>query len=321
MVHMKWGGKVVGMKNVLVTGAGGFIGLALSQYLAHNGHSVIALVRGERVPQTLIDHPHITVVSVDIRDEHELKRVGETHRPEWVFHLAASNIQSGVTADPTTLVDTNVLGTRAVLEMAKHSGSKACVTMGSFLEYGQRETPLSEDMVCAPPELYSVSKLAGTLLAQSYAKEGILPHVISFRLFTPYGPGIQEGRLVREIITRALAGEPLLLTRPTVTRDFVFIDDIVRVLVEAAEQSERHTGHIYNLGSGEKTTLESLARTVLNLTESSSEITWGGFGNVSYDTDLWQADMKKTYEAFAWRPETPLVEGLEKTISWVTSVS
>lgn len=321
MVHRKSGGKVVSMKNVLVTGAGGFIGLALSRYLADKGHSVVALVREGRVPTELTDHPQITVVPVDIRDEEEMKRVGEAHRPEWVFHLAASNIQSGITADPRTLIDTNILGTRAVLEMAKHSGSQACVTMGSFLEYGQRETALREDMVCAPPELYSVSKLAGTLLAQSYAREGTLPHIVSFRLFTPYGPGIQEGRLVREIITRALRGESLLLTRPTVTRDFIFIDDILRVLEESAEQSERHTGQIYNLGSGEKTTLESLANTVLSLTGSLSKIEWGGFGNVSYDTDLWQADMKKTCSAFSWRPETSLTEGVEKTISWVKSLS
>lgn len=307
------------MKKVLVTGAGGFIGLALSIRLAEEGHNVIAIVRSNTVPQALSSNFRIQVIKADVGDEEEMKRIGEMHKPEWVFHLAASNIQSGVTADPKTLINTNILGTRAVLEMVKSAGATACITMGSFLEYGKRDMAQSEDMVCAPPELYSISKLAGTLLAQSYAQNNVLPHIVSFRLFTPYGPGIQEGRLVREIISRALRNEPLMLTRPTVTRDFIYIDDIVDILIEAAEHSDAHNGQIYNLGSGDKTTLESLANIVLQETTSSSEVVWGGFGNVSYDTDLWQASMEKTHKAFSWRPATSLTEGIRRTISWVKS--
>lgn len=309
------------MKKVLVTGAGGFIGLALSVALAKAGHQVIAVVHSTHPPEALRNTEGIQILQADVSNAEEMRKIGELHKPKWIFHLAASNIQSGITADPKTLVHTNILGSRAVLEMAKHSESQVCVTMGSFLEYGQRETALREDMVCAPPELYSVTKLAGTLLAQSYVQEGVTPHVISFRLFTPYGPGMQEGRLVREVITRALKNEPVKLTRPTVTRDFIYIDDIVAVVIEAAEQSDKHNGQIYNLGSGEKTTLESLAKTVVTETRSSSEIVWGGFGNVSYDSDLWQADMAKAFEAFTWRPKTSLEEGVRRTIAWVKSSS
>lgn len=298
------------MARALITGAGGFIGSALARTLVQKGHEVMGVVR------TPLNTQGFRTVQADVSDMSAMLRIGADWKPEWVFHLAASNIQSGVTADAETLIRTNVQGTEAVLSMAEAAGVTAFVHVGSFLEYGPKGIPLREDMLCEPPEIYSITKLAGTLLAQTAAVTRNVPSV-AFRLFTPYGPGIQKGRLVRQVLTNALKHEPLILTRPTVSRDFIYIDDIVDILILAAETANAHAGQIYNLGSGQKTTLQELADIVLAQTESKSEVSWGAFNQVSYDADVWQADMAKTCTAFSWRPSTSLGEGIAKTKKWL----
>ncbi|HYE23348.1 MAG TPA: NAD-dependent epimerase/dehydratase family protein [Candidatus Paceibacterota bacterium] len=300
------------MARALVTGAGGFIGKALTQALLRAGHEVLGTVRPGAPAQAF------QTAEVDVSDATALLEVGEKWKPEWVFHLAASNIQSGVTADTESLIRTNIQGTDAALSMAEAVNVTSFVHIGSFLEYGPKGVPLKEDMLCEPPEIYSVTKLAGTLLVQTAAKTRAL-HTVAFRLFTPYGPGIQQGRLVREMLTSALRNEPLTLTRPTVSRDFVYIDDICNLLIEAAKNAEAHTGQIYNLGSGRKTTLEELTDIVRTETGSQTPVSWGGFKQVAYDADTWQADMEKTFSAFAWRPTTDLARGIHQTAEWLRS--
>ncbi|KND50753.1 MAG: UDP-glucose 4-epimerase [Parcubacteria bacterium C7867-001] len=294
----------------LVTGGRGFVGGNLIAALHARDVEVEELVRVGSVPSTGKVRSH----EIDITDAEAVTRLFEELRPTHVFHLAASNIRSGVTAAPEEVVRTNVLGTHAVVEAAAKIGAQ-CVTVGTFLEYGAQPNALTEDLRCEPPEIYSVSKLAGTLLASASGRRGA--STVALRLFTPYGPGIQEKRLVREVLTKARAGLSLELTSPTVTRDFIYIDDVVALLIEAAERAGEYKGEIFNVGSGEKTSLETLANAALEITGSTSEVVWGGFGSVSYDSDRWQADMTKTFGAFSWRPKVSLKEGLERTLAWL----
>lgn len=302
------------MEKAIVTGAGGFVGSVLARTLVDQGTEVHALIRpgGDR---SRLKGSSCVIHEVDITDTDAMKAVFSKTGTASVFHLAASNIVSGIAASPERLLQTNVLGTEAALAAAKEVSAPAFVSTGSFLEYGAKEGVISEDMRCDPPEIYSISKLAGTLLVQDAAVSGL--STVAFRLFTPYGPGIQKGRLVYEMIVKALRNEPITLTRPTVTRDFVFIHDVVSILIEAAEHASEHKGQIYNMGSGQKTSLKELGELVLSLTASRSELAWGSAAPVAYDTDSWQADMAKVFSAFKWRPANTLAEGIQKTIPWI----
>lgn len=303
-------------KTILVTGAAGFIGSNLISRLVAAEHPVCILVKPStnlaRIQRLL---PKVTCCRADMLDFEGLKRELEEIKPQGVFHLAASNIQSGVTAEDSEVVETNILGTRNLLQALNGVDYDFFINLGSFLEYGPKSCPIKESDLCAPTELYSITKLAATLYGQTIARCENKP-IIIFRLFTPYGPGIQSGRLIYEVITRALRNEEISLTRPNIARDFIFVGDLVELLLEAKDKAKEHKGEIFNAGSGEAITLESVVNEVLKITGSKSKIKWGAFKSVAYDNEFWQADLSKTCANFVWRPTHTLSAGLAETVDW-----
>lgn len=300
------------MERAFITGAAGFVGSHLTRHLLSNGFEVHVAVQAEAqmtrlesVRDSLHIHP------LDITDAEAVRRVVQTVKPDHIFHLAASLVASGVVSSSQDVVDVNILGTKNLLEAARDIPLKSCIVTGSFLEYGPKNRPLSEDDRCEPIEIYGVSKLGATLLSQGMATIHALPTVV-FRLFTPYGPEMQKGRLVRELIARALTGEPLLLTKKDIARDFIYVDDVCRLLIEASQRAGELRGEVFNVGSGEATTLEALVELIQKKTSSKSAAQWGALPTVPYDAELCQADMQKTFSRFSWRPQIALSEGLER---------
>lgn len=305
-------------KKIVITGAGGFLGSHLVRRCIQEGYRVIIFVKPStdltRIKDIL---PQLTSYDVDITDVDRVKTVMQEVRPNGVVHLAASNIKSGVTASDEEVVRVNILGIRNLVTSLAEIDYQFFINTGSFLEYGMKKTALKEEDRCEPTELYSVTKLASTLYGQSVARATGKP-IISFRLFTPYGPEIQPGRLIHELVARATRNEEIKLTSPSITRDFVFIDDIIDLYMEGIERAKECKGEIFNLGSGEATALETVVGEVVSITNSKSKVSWGALKNVQYDSDLWQADMAKTFSHFTWRPKHTLKEGLTKTITWFT---
>jgi nucleoside-diphosphate-sugar epimerase len=121
---------------------------------------------------------------------------------------------------------------------------------------------------------------------------------------------------MHETIARALRNEPLSLTSPRVTRDFIFIDDVVALFEEAMEKASASRGEIFNCGTGIATSLQEVASLVLAATNSRSDVRWGAHMNVSYDSDRWVADMTKTFAHFRWRPTHTMQDGIAKTVEW-----
>ncbi len=305
-------------KKIVITGAGGFLGSHLVKRCLRDGYQVIIFIKPStdlaRIKEVL---PQLTSYEVDITDADRVREVMHEVKPDGVVHLAASNIKSGVTASDEEVVRVNILGIRNLLTGLADIDYQFFINTGSFLEYGMKKKPLVEEDRCDPTELYSVTKLASTLYSQSVARATGKP-IISFRLFTPYGPEIQPGRLIYELVSHALRNEEIKLTAPSITRDFIFIDDIIDLYMEGIERAKDLKGEIFNLGSGQASTLETAVGEVVSITNSKSKVMWGALQNVQYDSELWQADMKKTFTHFNWRPRHTLKEGLTKTITWFT---
>lgn len=303
-------------KTILVTGAAGFIGSNLVTRLLSEGYQVTILIKSTtnigRLQKLL---PKVKCCYVDLLDFDNLKREMEIIKPLGVFHLAASNIQSGMTAPDEDVVKVNILGIRNLLKALDLVDYNFFINLGSFLEYGPKSEPVNEACPCTPTELYSITKLASTLYGQTVAHNNNKP-VVTFRLFTPYGPEIQPGRLVYELITRALRGGDINLTQPNYARDFLFVDDLIDLLLEAKDRARDCQGEVFNAGSGQSVALKAVAEEVLKITESRSKINWGSFRQVAYDSQIWQADMNKTFATFKWRPKYSLSSGLSKTINW-----
>ncbi len=290
------------MKKILITGGAGFIGAHLVRACREGGFEVHAPSRTE----------------LNLADAQSIDEYVEKVKPSIVFHLATSSLMSGKTEGLETLLKINVEGTIRLMDAAERCGVGAFINMGSFVEYGPKQHPLREDMLCEPVEMYALSKLAATLYGQGLAKRSGFP-CVTFRLFTPYGPGIQPGRLIRTMIEKILTGDSVPLSDADVARDFIYVHDIIPLLLEAMDKAAQNKGKIFNLGSGNRTTIAELVSVAEEETGKKAEAHWGAFPTQSYDSKLWQADMTKTFGAFEWRPRTALAEGIRSTAAWLGS--
>jgi dolichol-phosphate mannosyltransferase len=289
---------------IFVTGGAGFIGSHLVRRLVERGDEVSVLIKQATDTSRIADLiPRLKVFYGDLNDAVVLARIARDAAPSAIYHLAASTIRSGIAAADDEVVRTNFLGTVNLIKALADIPYRSFVHAGSFLEY-------------KPAEVYSISKLSATLYGQAVAAAAKKP-ILTLRTFTPYGPGMQKGRLVYEVINKALKNEPIELTSPSITRDFIFVEDLVDLYIECINKAHLYPGAVFNAGTGRATTLEALVDIVLKKIGSTSTMKWGALPNVSYDSDRWQADMEKTFAAFAWRPKHMLEEGIEKTIVWL----
>jgi nucleoside-diphosphate-sugar epimerase len=300
----------------LVTGATGFVGSHLVRRLVHEGLEVHILRRQRsdfwRVRDVL---PKVTAHLADLRDLDALHTALAAARPDYVFHLGAATVVAGATTDAANeLIGTNLLGTVQLIEACEAVGYRGMVTTGDSFEYAPSRARLSEETACHPTALHGITKLAATLHAQSVAQERRRP-IVTLRLFSTYGPGDHPRRLVPRAIAGALAGTPLPLSRPEIARDWVYIDDLIDLYLEAALTSRQHAGGVFNAGSGDCGSIGDVIALILRLTGSRAEPRWGVFDAPPHDAYPWVADPSRTFARFAWRPRISLEEGLTRTIA------
>jgi dTDP-glucose 4,6-dehydratase len=144
--------------------------------------------------------------------------------------------------------------------------------------------------------------------------------VVTLRLFTPYGPEIPKGRLMRVVVEQALLNKPISLSAPSVTRDFTYVSDIADAFMRAGDRANQLRGEIINIGSGKGTTLEELGGEVLKLCNSTSVLAFGSEKSLAYDGELWQSKNTKAKNLLDWAPKTSLHDGLLKTIAWYKKI-
>jgi UDP-glucose 4-epimerase len=239
-----------------------------------------------------------------ILDPHLLAQslVGVTH----VFHLAAMVSVPESVQNPLECQRINTDGTRQVLEAAAHAGAQRLVLASSCAIYGNEPTmPKVETLSPAPASPYAESKLAGEKLCSA-----ALISAVSLRFFNVYGPN-QDPRgpyaaAVPRFFEAALAGTPLTIYGDGLqTRDFVFVDDVTSALTHIAFHPELKG--VFNVASGQSTSILQLAQAILSLTRSSSTIT---------HTSARPADVRfssasiQRISATGWSPKFSLSQGL-----------
>ena len=302
------------MTTALVTGATGFVGSHLVRRLVRDGHAVHALCRPGSDPWRIRDVlADVHVHTPSLLDSEEIGYVVKAARPDYVFHLAAAPVVAGVTAGEADVVALNFLGTVNVIDACEGVDYLGLVTTGDAFEYGPSAGPMSESDVCRPDTLHGITKLRATFHAQAAARARGRPIVI-LRPFSIYGPDDHPRRLVPQVIAGALGGTAVALSHPNIARDWVYVEDLVDLYLEASRKPEM-AGGVFNAGSGRQVTIGEIVDTVFRLTGLAVEARWGAFPAAAHDTDHWVADMRCTLQAFAWRPRTSLEQGLRKTIA------
>jgi CDP-glucose 4,6-dehydratase len=240
-------------RSVLVTGATGMVGSALTASLVAAGARVIALVpdvdpQSELYRSGVIDR--ISVVNGRLEDVAAVERAVVGHDVETIFHLGAQTIVSTAHRSPRATFESNVQGTWNVLDVARLYPTlvRSVVVASSDKAYGHSDVlPYTESMRLQGTFPYEVSKSMTDLVTQSYAHTYGVPAVIA-RCGNIYGPGdLNWSRIVPGTMRSIIAGEqPVLRSDGTFLRDYLHVDDVVSAYQLLADVAARYAGQAYN---------------------------------------------------------------------------
>ena len=304
-------------KRILITGAGGFVGAALTRRLVADGNAVHVLLKSSTGRWRLADlHPHLRAHEVDLADEDAVRRLVSEVRPELVYHLAAHGAYPSQN-DPDRIIQTNILGTWNLLKALGQIDYEAFVSAGSSSEYGFKQFAMRETDLLEPNSYYAVAKCAQTLLCQHVARTEKRP-INTLRIFSAFGPREEPTRLVPTLIQRCLQGQELLLVPPETARDFVYVDDVVDAFLRV-EQLAKLQGEVINIGTGLQGTVRDVVEAIVRHTGAHVECRWGAMQPRIWDSAIWVADCTRSKTLLGWRAQTTLDEGLRRTVAWARS--
>ena len=285
----------------LVTGVSGFVGAHLARYLAGTGTTVHGLCRESSDLSRITDVP-ITLHKSELLD---VANVIREIRPEQVFHLAGAPLAGGA----ASAIETNVLGTMALVDACVAASVPSIVLTGDAFEYGPSPQRRRETDPCRPDDVHGLTNLAATRYGQAMARTSDVA-ITTIRLFSIYGPGDNPSRLVPRLLDAAARGVPVPLSDPAVVRDWVHVDDLVQLYARVAAEPALCGGRVLNAGSGQPTTIEDLVRAVERAKGRTLDVRWGEFPTAPNDFGWWVADPSLTDELLGWRATTALDDGL-----------
>ena len=299
----------------LVTGATGFVGSNIVRRLISKNKNVHVIVRNKNLNWRIRDlFSKITIHEVDLLAPDLLKVINKI-KPSYIFHLAAYG-SLPQEKDLNTLLETNLLGTANLINAVKQNKFKLFINTGSSSEYGIKEKAMEETDLLVPINNYGVIKASSTLYANREAIRENLP-IVTFRLFSPYGPYEYPTRLIPYVILRALKNKTIKLANKKSVRDFTYIEDVVNAYMRACNLNLK-PGEIFNIATGTQYSVKELVDRVLEKTRSLSRIEWGGMPSQErqFEPTIWKGDTKKSRKILGWRALHELSEGIEKTVEW-----
>ncbi|HVY05091.1 MAG TPA: NAD-dependent epimerase [Burkholderiales bacterium] len=326
---------------VLVTGAAGFIGAALSHRLLDAGNDVVGVDNlndyyDVRLKQSRLDRllprKGFRNVRLDIVDRDRMADLFAEEKFDTVVHLAA---QAGVRyslENPNAYIDSNVVGFMNVLEGCRHSKTGHLVFASSSSVYGANtRLPFSEhDTVDHPVSLYAATKKANELMAHTYAHLYGLP-CTGLRFFTVYGPWGRPDMALFKFTQGILDGKPIqVFNRGEMVRDFTYVDDIiegmVRVVASPARSNPGWNGdrpdpatsyapwRIFNIGNNQPVNLMRYIEVL--------EASIGRKATIEFkpmqpgDVKATMADTGDLERAVGFRPGTSVETGIARFVDW-----
>jgi len=326
---------------VLVTGAAGFIGSALSLRLLERGDEVIGIdnlneyydvnLKKARLDRTRA-HDGFTEALISLEDREAMEAVFEEHKPQRVVNMAA---QAGVRysiINPYSYVESNIVGFLNILEGCRHHGVEHLVYASSSSVYGANtRQPFSvHDNVDHPISLYAATKKSNELMAHTYSHLFNIP-TTGLRFFTVYGPWSRPDMAMIKFTQKIFAGEPIdVFNYGNHGRDFTYIDDIVEGVIRTLDKvavpnpdwdsdapdsaTAAAPWRVYNIGNNRKVQLlryieileecigKKAIKNMLPLQPGDVPDTYADVDDLVRDVD--------------YCPDTPIEEGIANFVEW-----
>ena len=310
---------------VLVTGAAGFIGGNLMSQLHKQNIDAIGIDTFSEYYSTDMKRSRLKnlkftkeCIEVDVCDTQSLKKLFHSFMPTHVVHLAG---QGGVRAsaiDPYPYIYLNQLGFMNALSMSEEFEVEKFIYASSSSVYGDNtHIPFTESQeLGSPKSLYALSKISNELIARNLPLSKT--QRIGVRFFTVYGPWNRPDMLVFRILAKAILGDELeLTTNLDYKRDFTFVDDVSRVLIEMINQkSFVNESRIFNIAGGTPYTFSQLFKIIeelgINFKTIQKEIS-------NFDVNRTHASVEELKNNNFTIPNTTLEVGVKKTWEWILS--
>lgn len=304
----------------LVTGGAGFIGSHLSEALLRGGARVRVLDdfssgREENIAHLTAD---IDLVRGTVTDEGTCRAVCEG--VHYVLHQAARPSVARSMAEPLSTHAADATGTLNMLVAARDQGVKRFVYAGSSSAYGDTEVlPKTESLPTRPRSPYAVAKLTGELYCQVFAQTMDLETVVLryFNIFGPrQDPNSQYSAVIPLFITLALEGRsPTVNGDGEQTRDFTYVENAVAAnLLACHRPAEAVSGKVFNVGCGERISVNELWREVRRITGASVDVVHGPPRPGDVRDSL--ADLTLGRSLLGYHPRVALADGLRRTCDW-----
>lgn len=331
----------ISIKDVLVTGAAGFIGYHLSLRLLKEEINVTGIdnmnsyydvgLKESRLAQ-LLSYKNFAFIKADISDREAVQEVFKNNKFDVVVNLAA---QAGVRyslKNPYSYIDSNIVGFTNILECCRHNSVQHLVFASSSSVYGANtKMPFSvHHNVDHPVSLYAATKKANELMAHSYSHLYELP-CTGLRFFTVYGPWGRPDMALFLFTDAILNGKPIkVFNHGKMTRDFTYIDDIIegvaRIMKKAPEPNQNWSGNspdpgtsyakykIFNIGNNNPVELMKFIENIEKVLGKKAKMEF---------LDLQPGDVVSTYadvddlmKDVGFKPETLLEEGIRQFVNW-----
>lgn len=311
------------MKNILVTGADGFIGSHLTELLLSEGYSVRALSQYNSFNYwgwlEDIHHPNLEVVTGDVRDPDFCRHI--CSGMDTAFHLAALIAIPYSYVAPDSYVDTNIKGTLNMCQAARDEHLERLLVTSTSEVYGTAQyVPIDEKHPRQPQSPYSATKIGADAIAKSFYNAFDLP-VSIVRPFNTYGPRQSARAIIPTIITQIAAGERRIKVGDlTPTRDFNYVEDTARGFLAIA-RSEKAIGREVNIATGKEVSMQQTLNLIAEVMNA----------DVSWERDEQRCRPSKSEvfrlcgdnslikELTDWQPQVSLRDGLERVAKWFSN--
>lgn len=309
-------------KNVLITGASGFLGSYVAEDLLAAGANVTFLMR-DYVPSSMLYETGIwkkaNATRSQLEDYFAVERTINEYEIDTIFHLGAQAIVGAANRSPLQTFKSNIEGTWNILEAARNSKLvQRVIVASSDKAYGEQdELPYTEETPLQGRHPYDVSKSCADLIAQSYFNTYGLKVSIT-RCGNFYGPGdINFNRIIPGTIRSVLLGQqPVIRSDGTYVRDYLFVKDAATAYLQLCQNMHRKevVGQAFNFSTNSRIDVRSLVNIILKLMRSDLKPVI--LGEAAAEIKNQYLSSEKAAKLLGWQARYDLEEGLKETIPW-----
>lgn len=300
---------------VLVIGGTGFIGSNLIKKLIEKGFNVYAYIRPESSIGCRRLEKYIGIKYIYSSIE-ELKSLNNLPKFDICFNIAAYGVDY-MQQNILEMIEGNIKFLVEIIDFCEKNNTRLLVNTGTCFEYGcNDETHINEEGKLNPNSLYGASKVAGLIVANTYAKIKNV-NMITVRPFGIYGPDEGMHKLVPQLIETIIKNKELDMTSGEQVRDYLYVDDLAEAYIELSLSKNIRFYQVYNVCSSQEITIRQLAHKLCKISDyDESRFNYGAVPYRENEVMYFVGDNSKIYNTIGWKPKVLLEDGLKLTLNW-----